>query len=353
VTTTDLARNPVAETLARVHLAPRQTHKALTVWPLLADTTVPASGLAYRTLADALEAGDLLVDEVSEGGFVPNVRVTNRGREAVLVLFGEEIVGAKQNRVANASFLVGAESSVVIDVSCVEQGRWGRRAGVGFLSSDHLISHMLRRKMQAKVAMARAVGQSFDADQAEVWDEVRHRVVSSQTSSRSIAYDDYHDSRRTDLEEILAAFRALPGQVGFVAAIGDAMHGVEFLGRPDVFARCFERMLRAYAIDAVDAGLLRSERPVRPGRRARPDLFGEPGHPEHDDLLEGPASPAAPPAPAFDSPEAFLAALAAAEITRCPSLGLGEDLRLRGPRVAGCALAVEGVVHLMGHPVGS
>lgn len=340
MTTTAAAPNPVAETLARVHLAPRQAHKALTVWPLLADPVVPSPGPSYRTLADALEAGDLLVDEVSAGGLVPNVRVTNRGGEAVLFLFGEEIIGAKQNRVANASFLVPARESIVIDVSCAEAGRWGRRAGEHFRSSDHLISHMLRRKMQAKVAMARAMGQSFHADQAEVWHEVRDRVVSSQTRSDSVAYDDYHATRRTDLDEILRAFSTLPGQVGFVAAIGDAVHGVELLGRPGVFERCFERMLRAYAIDAVDAALLREERPEGRGRGEQSDLF------------EGPDRPAATPAPAFDSPEAFLTALAAADITRSPSLGLGEDLRLRGPHVAGCALAAEGVVHLMGYPVG-
>ena len=104
--------------LSGLGLATHQSHKLLTVWPLvLGDESQGADTPAYITLSDAMERGDLVVDEVSEGGRVPHARVENRGDVAVLVLFGEEIRGAKQNRIANASFLVASKSSVVIDVS--------------------------------------------------------------------------------------------------------------------------------------------------------------------------------------------------------------------------------------------
>ena len=121
---------PVAALLARLALAPRQTHKALTLWPLVLREEAPAcDGPGYVSLSRALEDGTLQIDEVGEGGSVPLVRVTNRGGKDVLFLFGEEIRGAKQNRIANASFLVPARGELVIDVSCVEQGRWARRGG--------------------------------------------------------------------------------------------------------------------------------------------------------------------------------------------------------------------------------
>ena len=46
--------------------------------------------------------------------------------EAVLLYDGEELVGAKQNRILNVSVLVGAGAKMPIPVSCVEQGRWAR-----------------------------------------------------------------------------------------------------------------------------------------------------------------------------------------------------------------------------------
>lgn len=57
-----------------------------------------------------MEAGSLRVDEIDKGGSVSHVRVVNQGKRPVLFLFGEEIRGAKQNRVANATFLVPAET---------------------------------------------------------------------------------------------------------------------------------------------------------------------------------------------------------------------------------------------------
>jgi hypothetical protein len=54
--------------------------------------------------------------------------------------------------------------------------------------------------------------------------------------------------------------------------------------------------------------------------------------------------------PHFETPEAFLSALAGAPFTSGPSLGAGDDLRIGGPEVAGCALAHEGLVHVTAFP---
>ena len=51
-----------------------------------------------------------MVEEVSEGGSVPNLLVTNAGDARVLFLEGEELRGTKQNRVLNTSVLVAAHS---------------------------------------------------------------------------------------------------------------------------------------------------------------------------------------------------------------------------------------------------
>lgn len=300
----------IADFLAAVSLAPRQSHKLLTLWPLVRADGAPAEP-PWLTLSDALDSGVLRVSERSGGAAVPVVQVENRGELPVLVLFGEELRGALQNRVANASFLIGGHSTVEIDVSCVEQGRWSPRAGRGearpaFCAGDSVLSHAIRRKMAYKVAAARARGRRFDADQIEVWQEVGRRVHLSGARSPTGAYADYLGMRLHDLDEAARAFHPLPGQVGFVAAIGDEIAGLEAIGREEVFARSFGRLLRAYLVDAVDAAHVRA--------------------------LD------APPAVRFEAPEPFLAALVDAPASEQPSLGLGRDLRLRGGGVAGCAL---------------
>ena len=122
---------------------------------------------AYITLDEALPRG-LSITEISDAGSVPELAVINPLDETVLLYDGEELVGAKQNRILNVSVLVGAGAKLPIPVSCVEQGRWNR-SSVDFDAATHIShAHLRRRKaeMLAAQPMARGVAQS------EVWSEI-------------------------------------------------------------------------------------------------------------------------------------------------------------------------------------
>ena len=98
---------------------------AISVFPLFSDTE---RSVPYRLSEEAFADQTIIVEEVDEGGSVPDLRVRNTGDERVLFLEGEELVGAKQNRVLNTSVLVAAGSKLKIPVSSVEQGRWRYRS---------------------------------------------------------------------------------------------------------------------------------------------------------------------------------------------------------------------------------
>lgn len=308
----------ISEFLAGTQLGPRQFHKSLSVWPLLLrDEPGPEAG--YLTLEEAMEAGLLRIDELESGGSVPHVQVTNDGEQPVLFLFGEQIVGAKQNRAANASFLLPPRSKLVIDVSCVEAGRWDARPRQGFGSSGQVLAAGIRKPMASQVTRSRARSDRgrFRANQGDVWKRVGLRMKLMAAPSFTSSYGAYHESRSRDLDELRKSFRPLDRQVGFVASIGDEVAGLEAIGDPVLFARQFEALLRSYAIDAIDAGGLRASE--------------ETGRP-------------------FDAPEAFLETLANAPERRGDSLGLGEDVRVEGGGVMGCALVHGALVHLTAFP---
>ena len=86
------------------------------------------SGLSYTTLDEALGSDALDVTEVDEHGHVPTLRVTNKGDTWVFLMAGEHLIGAKQDRVLNTSMMADRRSQMNVDVSCVEQGRWGYRS---------------------------------------------------------------------------------------------------------------------------------------------------------------------------------------------------------------------------------
>jgi hypothetical protein len=113
------------------------------------------------------------------------------------------------------------------------------------------------------------------------------------------------------------AFSLVESQIGFIAAIGSEVVGLEVMADLEVFARSFDTLLRPYALEADAA-------------RGKPDA-----------VLD----------PLFDSPERFLAALGQSHAVESPTAGLGRGLRLVGPGLAGCALEAGEIVHLAAFPL--
>jgi hypothetical protein len=94
------------------------------MFPLVLRNDEQPGVAGYRTLDDALSRGEVEITEISEQGSVPELQLVNRGSRPVLIVDGEELVGAKQNRVVNLTILVAAQPELTIPVSCVEAGRW-------------------------------------------------------------------------------------------------------------------------------------------------------------------------------------------------------------------------------------
>ena len=111
----------INEFIGDLKLGRRQYYKNLAVFALLSDYT---TDLNYLTLDEALAKDLIDVVELSRDGTVPELKVVNKSDRMVLVLDGEELVGAKQNRIVNTTILICGNTTTVIPVSCVEQGRW-------------------------------------------------------------------------------------------------------------------------------------------------------------------------------------------------------------------------------------
>ena len=91
----------IADYLSKLEFGELQSFKNMGVIPFL--TSINGSP-KYLTLKQALEKKLLNVKEVDEGGSVPELKVINKAKVSVL-LDGEELVGAKQNRVVNTTIL--------------------------------------------------------------------------------------------------------------------------------------------------------------------------------------------------------------------------------------------------------
>src|SRR5579859_5768768 len=82
----------------------------------------------YLTLTDGVKQKLVMVTEHGQGGTVNRVQVKNSSDKPLLLLGGEVILGGQQDRILGKDTVVPAHETLVVEVFCVEHGRWnGRR----------------------------------------------------------------------------------------------------------------------------------------------------------------------------------------------------------------------------------
>jgi hypothetical protein len=214
----------------------------------------PARG--YRTAGAAVADGTFRIGETA-GGRVPQLVVRNSGDLPVLLLDGEHLEGAMQDRVLNVTVLVAARHDTLIPVSCVERGRWGYRtsAPAGFAPSTYMAPSRLRAMKAEQVMSSARSGAGRRTDQARVWKEVadaRGRLKASPSATGALGAA-YHDRER-DLDAIAREAGDPGGANGVVAFAGKRPLALDLFDRSETLAEMWPRLVRGYAADALDRG---------------------------------------------------------------------------------------------------
>ncbi len=224
-----------------------QSFKNLQIIPLFQERK---EGLVYLTLKEALEKRLLVVKEVSAEASVPELKVINNADVSVLLLDGEELAGAKQNRVLNTSILLKKKSELIIPVSCTEQGRWSYQTDE-FYNSENILAHRIRGKKAAFVSSSLKESGSYDSDQGAIWDEIHELSADAGIHSPTAAMKDVFEGKKDDLEEYMKAFPCLPHQKGMFVFMGGEIAGWDMLSRESAFKVIFPKLVKSYAMDAV------------------------------------------------------------------------------------------------------
>ncbi|MEA2505629.1 MAG: hypothetical protein QOH48_247 [Actinomycetota bacterium] len=288
-------------------LKPGQPHEShgLTLVPLFGGT----SAKQYLTAEEGFATGVLTITEMG-GGNVPEVAAVNSAQVPVLLLDGEHIEGAMQNRVLNTTVLIAAGEKTILPVSCVEHGRWHQEEGAAFAASEDIAYSRLRSKNAVSAARSARREGSRRVDQSEVWEDValKHQeraVLHSPTGAMKDAYD----MSRGDIDKMLAEFsKPQPGQTGTIACVSGRCVALDTFDRPETLSKLWTRLLRGYAMDALGSAQM--------------------------SLPEG-------------AVQQFLNEAASGHNTSHPGVGLGVDVMLTASNAAGHALTwEEGIIHL-------
>ena len=288
--------------LEQIKVGRKQSYKNLTLYPLL---STYSSGLEYLLLDAALSENLIEVVELDSDGSVPELKVVNKSPKMILILDGEELVGAKQNRIVNTTILVQRNTTIVIPVTCVEHGRWSYDSP-SFHSQERMMSSNLRARKAEQVNFSVQSTGEFRADQGAIWDGIAEKADRMAAPSPTGAMAAIYDKEMPSINEYVKHFRLIDSQVGAIFMINGKVVGLDAFGKPGTFSDVFKKLLESYALDAID--------------------WYDPDK-EHKALKS-------------EVTRFQKSALSARAETR-PSVGFGTDIRLESRKITGFALALD------------
>jgi hypothetical protein len=301
------ATQAVVDAIYATAFGPVTGFENLSIIPLLAPGEREPG---YLTLDEALAQGWVRFEEVGGGGSVPEIVVVNRGTKPVLLVDGEELIGAKQNRVLNLPVLVPPGAKTVLPVSCVEAGRW-RQVSWHFDSARRVqFAEGRAQKMRDVTSSLRSSG-ARQSNQGAVWSAIAGKAARLNVQSDTSAMSDIFESMGGSLDGYVEAFTPVERQAGAIFFVNGRLVGLELFDAPATWRKLAPKVVRSYALDAIDR---------RGGKRV---------------------------APATDAAKDFISMVASGEVSMFPAVGDGEDVRLSGPGVIAAALLLNGEpVHL-------
>ena len=288
--------------LEQLRIGPKQSYKNLALYPLLSEYAV---ALDYLTLDEAMSQEAIDVVEIDKGGSVPELKVINKSGKMILILDGEELVGAKQNRIVNTTILIAANATTVIPVSCVEQGRWAYTSNK-FASEQRLMSSAIRSVKAEDVSFSLRQNFGFQSDQNAIWNEISDKADRMGVLSNSMEMAAIYREKTTDIKEYVDHIELADHQIGAVFLINGKVVGMDCFGKADTYSKTYKKLTESYALDAID--MAETEKKYKVSRK---------------------------------DAEALLKTAADVRVEPHASVGLGTDCRMESKRLTGFALAHE------------
>ncbi len=240
----------------------------LSVFPLYLKNGLKA---AVKSGLEMIDKGLVNVKEVSDAGSVPTLYVTNDSPYNVLFVEGDQLVGAKQNRICNSSVLIEPKSFAEIPVSCVEQGRWATKSAA-FASSSNaatpemrkILKESKREARQAFMLQQQQAEQSAEpasavheqvavhhASQGAVWEKVASMQSFHAAPSQTSSMEDVFESKRSLIERALQTFKYPQDARGWIIAIDGEIQTIEMFGKKKLCRKAWERVMRGCVLETM------------------------------------------------------------------------------------------------------
>lgn len=200
------------------------------------------NGLTLTTIEEAINAGDAEFRELDTPD-VNEICFINRGNSPVLMLDGDEITGALQNRIISRSDITEPNSTRRISVICAEEDRWDEIGGfkTGYCSYPGLRA-LLTKSRQTRTDIQKAI-----------WKEIQRKMIATKTLSATSSMHDIFENLAEEINRYIEDFQSLNhNAIGLIGTTGNRILGCDIFQNPKIYQKCENKLVRSYALDAIE-----------------------------------------------------------------------------------------------------
>jgi len=218
-----------------------QTYKNISIIPITSKNELDKDIL---TLKKGLNLGIVEIKEC-EHSTVSHVSVTNNAVTPLILIDGEEIIGAKQNRIMNKTILIPPKTTMSIPVSCTERGRWSYKTPT-FKSSDYIANSITRQQKSKELIFS-------ETCQDTVWNSIDRLEDKISHKSNTSAMSESYETSRKNQNNYLKHFKIVKNQTGLITIINNEIKGIEIINKHNIYKEYHDKILRSYIIDEISS----------------------------------------------------------------------------------------------------
>ena len=240
----------ISNYFSKLEAGKMQQIAGLTLFPLNATARGVLSNL--KTFDELADLGFARAVEQSGGANVTSIDIENKSDYWLLLLDGEGIVGAKQNRMIQRSVIIAPHTRNSVPVNCVEQGRWSYKGRSNFDKAEFSISPKMR-DIKGEFLKTKEVHRL----QGAMWNEIDllEKKLGANSSTKDL--DEIIKSKqKVSSYEISKLVRENPCH-GFLV-FGSGRPFVELFGREDLCEKFIPKSIRTWIADADDTSSIQS-----------------------------------------------------------------------------------------------
>lgn len=198
----------------------------------------------FTTIEEAIRTRSVILKDIHG---VDKISIQNTGERPVFAIDGEEVLGARQNRILNVDIYIEPQKEYVVPVTCIEQHRW--EGSPIFSEGGFTITPSLRSTLAQTVKESLEKKQGFKSNQSLIWSQIDITLKATRISSLTSSFHDIYKTLNDVIEELMEGLETIENSIGFLAYIKDEFIGCDFFGSNPIYRRFEKKLLKSYILD--------------------------------------------------------------------------------------------------------